>query len=137
MGAHSGGTGVSADPSLGNLDNLAEIVAEREMGCLPGVLPDNLTIAVDCKKDELNVRVPATAGGQPPQGGTPTRNARQLWDQAVGLVENMTADHARAAAEIAIRAPNQLAVIFSAKYNFSKAFCERPDRLAKLEEAVE
>jgi hypothetical protein len=49
----------------------------------------------------------------------------------------MTADHARAAAEIAIRAPNQLAVIFSAKYNFSKAFCERPDRLAKLEEAVE
>jgi DNA polymerase III subunit gamma/tau len=125
--------------SLGNLDNLADIVAELRNGVPSGVssktTSQSPTIAK--KKDELNIGVPATAGGQPHQGGTPTRNARQLWDQAVGLVENMTADHARAAAEIAIRAPNQLAVIFSAKYNFSKAFCERPDRLAKLEEAIE
>ena len=63
-------------------------------------------------------------------------NAQQIWDQAVATVEDMTADHAKAAAEIAIRAPNQLAVIFGAKYNFSKTFCERPDRAAKLEEAV-
>jgi DNA polymerase III subunit gamma/tau len=63
-------------------------------------------------------------------------DARRLWDQAVSSVEDMTADHAKAAGEIAIRAPNQLAVIFGAKYNFSKTFCERPDRAAKLEEAV-
>jgi DNA polymerase III subunit gamma/tau len=63
-------------------------------------------------------------------------NAQQIWDQAVSTVEDMTADHAKAAAEVAIRAPNQLAVIFGAKYNFSKTFCERPDRAAKLEEAV-
>jgi DNA polymerase-3 subunit gamma/tau len=63
-------------------------------------------------------------------------NARQLWEQAVASVEDMTADHAKAAGEVAIRAPNQLAVIFGAKYNFSKTFCERPDRATKLEEAL-
>ncbi|HEV2969097.1 MAG TPA: hypothetical protein VGY55_03845, partial [Pirellulales bacterium] len=66
-----------------------------------------------------------------------TENVRQIWDEAVAKVEDMTADHAKLAGEIAIRAPNQLAAIFSTKYNFSKIFCERPDRAAKLEDALE
>jgi DNA polymerase-3 subunit gamma/tau len=127
--------------SLGDLDNLAELVAELRNGAPSSPAAPTMSPSITKKKDELRVGVPPLGGSAPrPRecpDGTPTENARQLWDQAVSLVENMTADHARAAAEIAIRAPDQLAVIFSAKYNFSKAFCERPDRTAKLEAAFE
>ena len=61
---------------------------------------------------------------------------RRVWEAALATVENLTADNARAASEVAIRAPNQLAVIFGTKYNFSKSFCERPDRVGQLQEAV-
>jgi DNA polymerase III subunit gamma/tau len=134
--------------SLSDLENLADLVAELRNG-MPSPPSGTSSPAVAVapsgakKKDDLTVAVPPSGGGvpvspgQPPQGGTPTQTARQFWDQAISLVENLTADHARAASEVAIRAPDQLAVVFSAKYNFSKAFCERPDRAAKLEEAVE
>jgi DNA polymerase III subunit gamma/tau len=134
--------------SLGDLDNLTDLVAELRNGTPPSpsgspgpAVPAPAFAAK--KKDDLMAEVRPLGGRSTgadnlqPKGGTPTANARQLWDQAVSLVENMTADHARAASGIAIRAPDQLAVVFSAKYNFSKAFCERPDRAAKLEEAVE
>ena len=63
-------------------------------------------------------------------------NPRQFWEQAVSRTDDMTADHARAATAVEIRAPNRVAVIFSAKYQFSKAFLARPERAAKLEEAL-
>jgi DNA polymerase-3 subunit gamma/tau len=153
--------------SLGDLDNLADLVAElrngapsspagssgQAVGAPPSVTKkkgdlttasDPNRVAVDGGAAEAPVNSPATGaslrsspGHSPPSQDVTSVTARQLWDQAVSLVENMTADHARAASEVAIRAPDQLAVVFSAKYNFSKAFCERPDRAAKLEEALE
>src|SRR5205807_1842874 len=63
-------------------------------------------------------------------------NPHRVWEQAVSRVDDMTADHARTATAVEIRAPNRVAVIFSAKYQFSKTFLARPERAAKLEEAL-
>ena len=143
--------------SLSDLENLADLVAELRNGATsppsgsssPAVA---VTPSIAKKKDDLtpsggrgwraaeapanspatgaSLRSGAPSGSGHPalSGGTPALNARQLWDQALSLVENMTADHARAASGVAIRAPDQLAVVFSAKYNFSKAFCEPRSR---------
>ena len=48
----------------------------------------------------------------------------------------MTADFAAHASDIAISAPNRLAVKFLGRYNTSKAYCERPEKRAALEQAI-
>ncbi len=63
-------------------------------------------------------------------------SAKSLWQQAVSAVDDMTADHAKLAHDLAILGPSQLSVIFAAKYNFSKAACEKPERASKLEAAL-
>jgi DNA polymerase-3 subunit gamma/tau len=137
---------------LADLDSLADLVADLRNGATaaePSGARQSPSMASPLakKKDELN-GLPTGAVNEPHfktdaapaqtngAGLTSLEDARQIWDAALASVENLTADNARAASEIAIRAPNQLAVVFGAKYNFSKTFCERPDRAAQLEEAV-
>ena len=48
----------------------------------------------------------------------------------------MTGDNASQADHVAISAPNRLVVFFRTRYNSCKAFCERPDRREKLEQAL-
>jgi len=63
-------------------------------------------------------------------------NALEMFRQAAASLGDMTADSAAQASAAAIRAPNQLAVVFPAKYNFGKTFCQQPDRAARLEQAL-
>lgn len=48
----------------------------------------------------------------------------------------MAADLGKLASDIAISGPNALAVSFPPHYTYQKSACERPDRKARLEEAV-
>jgi hypothetical protein len=48
----------------------------------------------------------------------------------------MAADLGKLATDVAISGPNTLAVLFPAQYTYQRSACERPDRKARLEEAV-
>ena len=60
-----------------------------------------------------------------------------IWKQAISQIEDMTADHARYADPTAISAPNRLVVSFKSSYTLHKEFCERPERKARIEEALQ
>jgi len=83
---------------------------------------------------------PSTAAPQPaPRAAalpfTP-ENIKQIWAQALGKLEDMTADHLRQAESVAISGPNRLVIRFPRRYTFAKQNCDRPDRRAKLSEAL-
>ncbi|HEY2147913.1 MAG TPA: DNA polymerase III subunit gamma/tau [Pirellulales bacterium] len=136
---------------LADLDSLADLVADLRNGSATGDSSGSKSQISTAsplakKKDELTgspagiVNEPhfrtAAPTAQTNGGLSSLDDARRVWEAALATVENLTADNARAASEVAIRAPNQLAVIFGTKYNFSKSFCERPDRAGQLQEAV-
>ena len=99
----------------------------------------------DSRRETASASVqPANAPSQAAQSPQPivtphalsAENALELFRQAAASLGDMTADSAAQASAAAIRAPNQLAVTFPAKYNFGKTLCERPDRTARLEQAL-
>ncbi|MGI8982239.1 MAG: DNA polymerase III subunit gamma/tau [Pirellulaceae bacterium] len=57
-----------------------------------------------------------------------------LWKQALGAIEDMTRDFASKAESIAISGPNRVVVRHRKAYN--KEQCERPERKARLEQAL-
>ncbi|MBL8827859.1 MAG: DNA polymerase III subunit gamma/tau [Planctomycetaceae bacterium] len=61
----------------------------------------------------------------------------RAWRQALQqLAGDLTGDHAGTANSIAILAPNRLVLKFPKAYTSSKSYCERPEPLAKLEQAL-
>jgi len=62
-------------------------------------------------------------------------NAARVWNEALSRVSGLGARHAKDYARIAISAPNRLVISFRSAYTFSKSVCERPDQVAKFEQA--
>jgi len=65
-----------------------------------------------------------------------TERLASLWEQILANLGNMIAEHAGRCERLAISAPNRLVLTFPAKYTFHKSYCERPERAAKLQEAL-
>lgn len=63
-------------------------------------------------------------------------DAGVLWQQMLANLPDQLASFAATAETVAISAPNRLAVGFGTQYTFGKSFCEKPDRLEKLEKAL-
>ena len=63
-------------------------------------------------------------------------NVKKIWNAALAEISDMASDFASQASEVAISAPNVLAVRFLSRYNTSKTYCERPERREILEKAV-
>jgi DNA polymerase-3 subunit gamma/tau len=59
-----------------------------------------------------------------------------VWGQVVEQLGDMLAEMARFVAHVAIPAPNRLVASFPEKYTSCKAYCERPENLSKLEQAL-
>jgi DNA polymerase-3 subunit gamma/tau len=79
---------------------------------------------------------PAAEVERPASASAPRGNAVQVWGQVISGLSGLLADHARVASVAATSAPNRLAVCFPATYNFSKVFCERPENVRRLEQAL-
>ncbi|HET6884231.1 MAG TPA: DNA polymerase III subunit gamma/tau [Pirellulales bacterium] len=60
----------------------------------------------------------------------------EVWGQVVQQLGDMLAEMARCVAHVAISAPNRLVASFPEKYTSCKAYCERPENLSKLEQAL-
>lgn len=61
---------------------------------------------------------------------------RQVWEAALEQLEDMTADFGRFFASLTVPAPDRLVVGFRPEYTLQKQSCDRPDRRAKIEQAV-
>ncbi|MGH7139223.1 MAG: hypothetical protein ACREHD_26050, partial [Pirellulales bacterium] len=70
------------------------------------------------------------------QSEVPPFNAVEVWGQVVDQLGDMLAEMARFVSTVAIPAPNRLVASFPEKYTSYKAYCERPENLSKLEQAL-
>ncbi len=144
---------------LGNLDELSDLIAQVKSGV---ALPEITAVASKpspvatvrpatssdvAKKKVVEPETRETASGviQPiedaaekPEGVAVTEeNVAQIWQQAVSQQTDVTREYASKAAGAAILAPNRLVVQFPAQYTFCKSYCERPEQVARFEQALE
>lgn len=82
---------------------------------------------------EEAVQEPAAGAGQVEL--TP-QNVAEVWKQAISELGVTLSEHASLYREIAILAPNHLAVRFPARYSLSKSLCEHPDNALEILEAM-
>jgi DNA polymerase-3 subunit gamma/tau len=59
-----------------------------------------------------------------------------VWAQVLGMVGAIHARELERAAIPAIFAPNSLVLLFPAEYNQAKEFCQEPERLSRVEDAL-
>ena len=63
-------------------------------------------------------------------------NAVEVWNRALSRLSGMAADQARQFDSVAIPAPNRLVIRFKAGYAVCKSACERPEQVARFEQAL-
>ena len=68
--------------------------------------------------------------------GLTSENVQSIWKQVLTQLSEMLAAYAERCESVAISAPNVLVVTYREKYTSSKLFCERPEQLAKLKQAL-
>jgi DNA polymerase-3 subunit gamma/tau len=151
---------------LGNLEELSDMIAQLKMGgSAPSESPQPLARASnppprvasasdEAKKKELDSsnseRLSASASATASRPAAPTppalslapsslsvEQASQVWQQVLAQQSDMTREMASTAASVAISAPNQLVVQFTAQYNSCKSYCERPEQVARFEQSLE
>lgn len=138
---------------LENLERLSDLIGQLRDGAAPAPRPaaarvsapqslsQSVAAVSDAKKKppaaaELTSERAAVSPEAPPPAAPRPGNIVQVWSQVLASLSGMLADHARFAQVSATSAPNRLAVCFPATYTFSKAFCERPENLTRLEKAL-
>jgi hypothetical protein len=63
-------------------------------------------------------------------------NAVEVWNRVLARLSGMVVEHARQFDAVAISPPNWLVVRFKAGYDLSKSACERPEQVARFEQAL-
>jgi DNA polymerase III subunit gamma/tau len=63
-------------------------------------------------------------------------NAVEIWNQALSRLSGMAADQARHFDSIALPVPNRLVIRFKSGYAVCKSACERPEQVARFEQAL-
>jgi len=87
------------------------------------------------------------AGGEPPEDADasaagqqkfPLRpeNAAEVWTRVLSTLPGMAAQHAKHYEDVAVVAPNCLEVRFKSGYTLAKSVCERPEQVARFEQAL-
>ncbi|NQT17794.1 MAG: hypothetical protein HQ582_33880, partial [Planctomycetes bacterium] len=142
--------------SLDDLDELGALIARLQEGGPPQVSgqgpgrgpgvarapsePQRTTDSAPPKEDSA-----ATTGGSPEATSAEppaakvvltAENAREVWSHALSRVSGLGARHAKDYAEIATLAPDRLVIRFKRAYTLSKSICERPDQMAKFQQAL-
>ena len=135
--------------NLEDLDELADVIAHSRNrtpqeadssrpGSARGAAPANpVSPAVAKKKAELSA-APDTAQDAPARSDAPltSETVSAIWQEVLSDLAGLVEENASRCQSVAFSVPNRLAVTFPAKYTSCKAFCERPEVLAKLESAL-
>jgi DNA polymerase-3 subunit gamma/tau len=129
---------------LDSLDELAGIVSQLRSGAAPAparpaaARPKHApALAAETKTEKIpDTPRPATVP-DPPATQISTESANSIWQQAIAQIEDMTADYAAFCDRVAISAPNRLVASFEASYTLQKESCEKPERKARIEQALQ
>ncbi|MDA1050008.1 MAG: DNA polymerase III subunit gamma/tau [Planctomycetota bacterium] len=129
---------------LESLDDLAGIISQLRSGVAPSpvrsapVKPAPSRAPVAEKKTEKisDTASPVTVANRPAVEIT-SDSASSIWKQAIAQIEDMTADYAAFCDQVAISAPNRLVASFKASYTLQKESCEKPERKARIEQALQ
>ncbi|MHC4175959.1 MAG: DNA polymerase III subunit gamma/tau [Planctomycetota bacterium] len=135
--------------SLEDLDELSAVIAElrsadtagRATADRPGAAPSQAARPRAGKKDpESSTAAPSGSPSAPsPEQSvldlTP-ENAAGIWTRALAAASGMVVEQARQFDRVAVSGPDRLVISFKPEYALAKSFCERPEQLARLEEAL-
>jgi len=134
--------------SLDDLDDLAAVIAQLQGGrpperSAPGKSPSSSRRpAGQVPEDSSRTEEADPASEGPAAGLSPSKvaltpeNAAGIWTEALSRLSGLAGRHAQDYARLAIPAPNRLVVSFKPAYTLSKSICERPDQVAKVEQAL-
>ena len=137
--------------SLENLDDLADLIAELRGAApaarsAPAASAPRLPAASPTakKKAEPNHQSEEPASAQlrddsqrvDAVGELTAETAGLLWKEALSGLSGLLAEQATMCDSVAPRGNDRLVVTFRDKYTSCKAFCERPEQIARLEQAL-
>ncbi len=116
--------------------SLSDSAVKKNVESAPGV---NSPAATTSSRPAL---APVAETAAPPQSEVVDRavdpaDAAKIWQQAVARMDDMTAQRAGLAESPAICAPNRLVVRYQQQYTFWKRYCEKPEILSSIEQAVQ
>ena len=66
----------------------------------------------------------------------PAQNAVEIWNRALARLSGMAVEQAKQFDSVAIPAPNRLVIRFKPGYAIFKSACERPEQVARFEQAL-
>ncbi len=129
---------------LEELDELPDLIAQLRAGQLPSGPSPARTPGADARGKK---NVDPQPGMRPTQGTAPPtapgrtvaltdRNAADLWRSALKQVSVMAAAQGELFEQAATDGPGCLVIGFRPDYALAKSFCERPEHVAKFEQAV-
>ncbi|MEO8494479.1 MAG: DNA polymerase III subunit gamma/tau [Planctomycetota bacterium] len=129
---------------LESLDELAGIVSQLRSGVAPtpvrpaAVRPAPAPAPAAEKKTEKIRDTPASVTfPDAPALQMTSESVTSIWQQAIAQIKDMTGDYAGFCDRVAISAPNRLVASFKASYTLQKESCEKPERKARIEEALQ
>jgi DNA polymerase-3 subunit gamma/tau len=125
---------------LENLTALAELVQQARTGTValagpPPMVGKNASEEGNVKKKSLEH---LAANGSPRSPAMPltAEKATALWQEAVAGMQDMVAEFARQCERVRLVDGERLVVSFLPQYSYNRTMCERPEKRAKLEEAL-
>ncbi len=132
---------------LDSLDDLGELVSQLRSGVAasparptparPQIAPAVSPAAGEKKTEKLADEPSPTPPTQVSKVEVTPETVLAIWQQAIARIEDMTADYAKYCDRVAISAPNRLVASFKASYTLQKQSCDRPERKAIIERALE
>jgi DNA polymerase-3 subunit gamma/tau len=127
---------------LEDLDELSEVIAQLQSGVAAGpgqgvaaarpaqsAGPPAAPAAVKKKYE------PATPPPEPVVAMT-AENVAEIWTRAISRLSGRVVDQAKQFDSLAILAPNRLVIRFKPGYAWCKSACERPEQVARFEQAL-
>ncbi len=132
---------------LEDLDELSEMIVQLRSGAAAGQgavarpVQAAMPAAAAKKKLEPAVAPPVFAAETAATPVTPAitvtaENAVEVWNSALSRLSGMAVDQARHFDSVAIPAPNRLVIRFKPGYAVCKSACERPEQVARFEQAL-
>jgi DNA polymerase-3 subunit gamma/tau len=145
---------------LENLDELAAVIGRLQSSASSGSAPPasqpgpargNPSVGTSAGNRGSSGTVAATPAGPPRATPPPTgdaavppdlpttitpENAAELWTRAIARMSGMAVEAAGKFDHVVFSAPNRLVIEFKSRYALAKSTCERPEQLARFQQAL-
>ncbi len=125
------GLSSSVESTVGQANRGTQPSGREPMASPPGASATDLAESVS-----VSSTVEAAPTSEEPALTLTAENAAEIWTRALARLSGMIVEHARQFDTVAITPPNRLVVRFKAGYDLSKSACERPEQVARFQQAL-